>query len=306
MENSTSKQCQNPSCEQPLTGRQRSFCSRSCRNKIHKSKRPAATRKTCRSCGASIKRQSEFCRACYERSRNPEGAVLRRCANPQCARPEDLIRVTPSRAARTERSFHRDCLSVGLSGLRKGKPLRRQGGVLFCRRCGRSLGYKPPSYLRSHQGYCWECGCAVRGEKRKHPRVRVECRRCKTLFWVLPAHRTSLFPHVYCSQACAVAHRESRRKWHRCEAAGCTQRVYYSATGTRVPKFCSHQCRNQMANATKATDAEQRVRQAWLSGVRGWRHVARAAGASTKTVGKVLTRDEIGSDRCPGCVICRG
>lgn len=99
--------------------------------------------------------------------------------------------------------------------------------------------------------------------------------------------------------------RESRKKWHQCEASGCRRRVYYPATAARVPRFCSHDCRNQMANAGKTTDAAQRVVSAWQSGVRGWRHLARAAGASTKTVGKVLTREQIGSDRCVGCLLCK-
>jgi len=112
----------------------------------------------------------------------------------------------------------------------------------------------------------------------------------------------------FCSHGCQVAYRWARgdfaarrRRYGNCQLGGCTRPASPKGAG----HFCSPEHSVAFASTAldghlrmRSQDAENRVLEAWRDGVRGSRHLAAAAHASTKTVYRVLREHgkAVGSD----------
>jgi hypothetical protein len=109
----------------------------------------------------------------------------------------------------------------------------------------------------------------------------------------------------FCSKACHLQFRQRSRRPVPCELPGCVTPAYRTSKDPGR-RFCSAGHYNAWRaltyggarNEARAIDSRARVVAAWDAGTRGPRRLAAAAGASTKTVYKVLRAEgrDVGSD----------
>ncbi len=176
-------------CKEPYTlGVHQIYCSEECFK--------AARTKTC-PCGKQSyvpgrpSRKKAFCDDCTRRRRDivaqtvfqqtrerqmAQAEVRVVCNYAKCPRPYDLIPLTRNQAKRPSECRHPECKVAYRDDCHGGKRLPTSREI-FCKSCGKSRGYHPPSYAREYE-YCLKCSRRQHPTKNRIPASDKEWRPC--------------------------------------------------------------------------------------------------------------------------------